>query len=755
MGNKTAKTGMLSSMCNIVETAMKDRKNHRQAGYSLVELAVVLLIVGIVTAGGVSMLSEDTKFNKYEQTHEEMIDIDDGLAVFLSQNDRLPCPAPLTAVKGDSTYARETDCTDTTPPAGTFRIEHPASSGNYVRIGAAPIYDMEMPDEYVADAWYGKYLYAVSESLTSTMTSSSTGNITVQDGASADIQTEVAWVVVSMGKDTMGAYAARTDNMILNCASGTLDEENCDYNNGIFRDTTFNDGSITANYFDDIIRWETVPQLYNIQLTVGGGGGGSSLPDTCTSGQIIEYNGSNWVCGTDNAGTTLPTCTSGQIVEFNGSNWVCAADEDNELPTCTADETIFFDGTNWICSPTCASGESLQFDGTDWVCATPSGGGGLPTCTSGQTIQFDGTDWVCASSGGGNAAGIPVEVRPTLATNNGNFGGWSGIKTFIADNGCSGDFYVCTSNDILKAVQNNVAISGRGWVAAPLANIDRWDRRLDNCAAWSGTSSWAHYGSVWDGVTSRFEYGFCDDPHPVLCCKFVEDPPPSGPYDPCNHCDGPGTIEFTSNGTWNIPSNVNGCNFSISMIASTGQGYNGDGAGLGGRVNFDFTPTVKGKPFTFRMNGAAAVAYNDDVLAVAGEGGNAGVMVCPIDYVQAGHGAPRPGGIMTGEAGDSITFPNLAGGAGGSGPGTASEVPDLYISGSGGSGYGRGGPGYGAGGSGASQIDGFCGDTHVAAGGGGGGYVNTSKVTNITYPALQFRTSPRITIDWSVPASCP
>ncbi len=70
---------------------------------------------------------------------------------------------------------------------------------------------------------------------------------------------------------------------------------------------------------------------------------------SCSSGQIVKWNGSAWVCASDNdttytAGTGLTlsggafslaasyqlpqTCANGQIASWNGSQWVCADDQD-------------------------------------------------------------------------------------------------------------------------------------------------------------------------------------------------------------------------------------------------------------------------------------------------------------------------------------------------------------------------------------------------------------------------------------------
>jgi outer membrane protein assembly factor BamB/type II secretory pathway pseudopilin PulG len=387
----------------------------KREGYSLLELSISILIIGLLTTGGLTLLSEEYKENKRNLTRDEMREIDDGLAVYLRENDKLPCPASLTALEGSAEYGRETDCTDTTPPTGTYRVEHPSGSGTYVRVGAVPFYDMEMPDEYLADAWLGRYVYAVSEPLTTSTTSSSVGNITIKD-AGSDITTEAAWSLISIGKDNAGAYAARSSNQILPCNSGTMDEENCDYSDGEFRDTVFNDGSVTANFFDDQIRWKTVALMFS--------GAGSSS--------------------------------------------------------------------------------------------------GLPSCSSGETIEYDGSDWTCTTG----SSGAPSDVKYTTSSSTGNFGGYSGLQTFLDSNGCSG-YKICTSENVFQYVRNGNDLHA---VIDPLsAGARLWmlNDNADDCEAWQydGSSGYGATLSVFTGNVESKSWSmiaerYCSNSYPVLCCQF-------------------------------------------------------------------------------------------------------------------------------------------------------------------------------------------------------------------------------------------
>ncbi len=237
----------------------------QQQGFSLLELAVVITILSLVIAGGLTLTTADIERKKAHNSFDELARIDAALREYVLRNNRLPCPARLDRPRTDAEYGREaTDCADSTPPSGLTRVEYPSASGKYVRIGGVPFYDLRISDKYEADDWGNRYLYAVSESFITSVTETSTGNITVNDDGGNTISDEIAWVVLSHGPTGKGAYRAKTATIATACNTGDKDGENCD-NDGIFTDAQYNDGDVSANFFDDIMRWKTRVNLIGLQ----------------------------------------------------------------------------------------------------------------------------------------------------------------------------------------------------------------------------------------------------------------------------------------------------------------------------------------------------------------------------------------------------------------------------------------------------------------------------------------------------------
>lgn len=244
----------------------------KKYGFSLLELSIVLTILAIVVAGGLTLGTAKVQQQEIIGTYQELEDIQKTLKVFLAENGRLPCPASITLARNSALFGREaTDCADATPPAGLVRVEYPAASGEYVRIGAVPFYSLEMPDRYLDDAWQGRYLYAVEEAAITALTSSDTGNIQVVDDAGASITDEAVVVLISAGKSHRGAYSAKMGTLFSACDATNKDKENCDAD-GIFTDAVYNDGSTAANFFDDIVLWNTRMTLFETVSTTSSGG---------------------------------------------------------------------------------------------------------------------------------------------------------------------------------------------------------------------------------------------------------------------------------------------------------------------------------------------------------------------------------------------------------------------------------------------------------------------------------------------------
>ena len=118
-----------------------------QAGFALVEMAMVLMIMGILLSGVLVAVGDSNRSIRITQTRNQLQQIEEALYGFAQANGRLPCPA-----------------TDT-----SNGIEDPAGGGACtVTHGLIPnvtlgIYGAINTDSMLLDAWQNPVRYSVSD----------------------------------------------------------------------------------------------------------------------------------------------------------------------------------------------------------------------------------------------------------------------------------------------------------------------------------------------------------------------------------------------------------------------------------------------------------------------------------------------------------------------------------------------------------------------------------------------------------------
>lgn len=238
---------------------------HRD-GYSLVELSIVLVIVGLLTAGGLAMSTAMVERAAYIDSKKLLDQVDEALRSYYIVNNRLPCVAPLNTLPGATGFGVEIGATGTTCNNGaavatsTSRV---TVGSNYVRVGMLPVRTLGLPDSAASDKYGNRLVYAVTEKLTdASVFGSAAGLITVRDMNNNAILTDAAYFITSPGKDHKGAYPYSSGVVGTACgASSNLDVLNCTLSSAIFRDAPFNNGSQAAYFFDDLVRWAPKYQL--------------------------------------------------------------------------------------------------------------------------------------------------------------------------------------------------------------------------------------------------------------------------------------------------------------------------------------------------------------------------------------------------------------------------------------------------------------------------------------------------------------
>ncbi len=291
------------------KTTMKKATNEK--GFSLVELAIVLIIFGLVISTVMFTFKFSTRLGSRETTIERIGKSQS--AAYLSQviYGFYPCPADPTLAPGDAQYGRP-DCGAAVRLIGrdvdnADGDNNPLTGGDIALMGALPLNYFLDPngdgdqrdavlgvghDRFTAkdgfDKWNNKLTYIVTETMTTAATFDQNEGVidVVDEGVHADPDPlehrrkatlleqwgSAHFVILSHGPNGVGAYT-RNGNLIQNCnlglttqeeddkAAGPLatapdETENCENTDG--DDATFLSGLLTegrSHHNDDILKF--------------------------------------------------------------------------------------------------------------------------------------------------------------------------------------------------------------------------------------------------------------------------------------------------------------------------------------------------------------------------------------------------------------------------------------------------------------------------------------------------------------------
>lgn len=241
----------------------------RPDGFTLVEMAIVMMISGLLLSGATTMLGTYMKHSKLQETKDNLQRIESALQSYYVMNGNFPCPAKRTANPADTDYGRaKEECFDpdnllTTRDPGIAYINNPDKKS--IVAGILPFRSLGIPDNHGHDGWGNSFEYAVTGSLTLASEFSQTDgaiDIVAEDGQSRLTPSHTAqYVVISHGPNKLGGYIAGQQDMP--CPTGTAEAENCD-DDGVFMDALRMDG---ASRYDDVIFYTQ----YDPDLEANGG----------------------------------------------------------------------------------------------------------------------------------------------------------------------------------------------------------------------------------------------------------------------------------------------------------------------------------------------------------------------------------------------------------------------------------------------------------------------------------------------------
>ncbi|MDP2324962.1 MAG: prepilin-type N-terminal cleavage/methylation domain-containing protein [Gammaproteobacteria bacterium] len=252
-------------------------KHHTQSGFSLLELAIVLLIVGLLLGGLIMPLSARMDQQKIDTTRQQLEQVRQALVGYALARDALPCPA--TPASNGLASATGTGCTR----------QH----------GFVPAVTLGLPgaqneDKLLLDAWGSPIRYSVTNSdangngnwdfvrpgemraVTLASLAPSLDICTTTTGSTATacasnattLSSTAPAVIVSLGKDWATASSAdQLENLGATVGGGPSGR-----NYPVAADEVFvnrSPGSAAGNEFDDVVTWISPAMLYGELVSAG------------------------------------------------------------------------------------------------------------------------------------------------------------------------------------------------------------------------------------------------------------------------------------------------------------------------------------------------------------------------------------------------------------------------------------------------------------------------------------------------------
>ncbi|MGD9788311.1 MAG: type II secretion system protein [Sulfuricellaceae bacterium] len=282
---------------------------HAAAGFSLLEMAVVLVIIGLLLAGTLLPMSAQVDNRRTQETQQQIDEITQALVGFAVANGRLPCPADPTKATGAANAGTE--------DLGAGTCNRTSGAVPWATLGVAE-----------TDAWGRRFTYAVTGTFAQTIAN-----------AIATLPTWTAGTAYSL--NTLVRPTTANGHYYLCQSAGT---------SSTTEPTSWpTDGTTVTDY---TVTWKDMgttmqaaftlgsPGNYNVRATVGGNIIANQIP------AVIVSHGKNGLGAYSQDGGQLALSSDVDEIENSNAN----ADFVSKSPTATFDDLVGWLSANTLFS---------------------------------------------------------------------------------------------------------------------------------------------------------------------------------------------------------------------------------------------------------------------------------------------------------------------------------------------------------------------------------------------------------------------
>ncbi len=259
----------------------------RQRGLTLIEVAIGMIILGILMSGALAIYRVQQHMRAAEVTARNLETVEEALGTFVSRFNRYPIPMAFAVVEGETGYGQSSalagSC-NASPPTDNRICRSTGAGGGNVLIGSLPFHDLNLPADKTVDGYGRRFTYAVTEMMTVPETPTvpwvpavcvrrqemnASGSIVEVDCTAPDNPPQDI-ALVSHGRDGQGAWTPEGSAHITCGTDGPRKQDaNCD-NDGHFLQPRGRFQGDTAEYNDDVISVDVLPDSNHWQeLTEG------------------------------------------------------------------------------------------------------------------------------------------------------------------------------------------------------------------------------------------------------------------------------------------------------------------------------------------------------------------------------------------------------------------------------------------------------------------------------------------------------
>ena len=232
-------------------------RTHQQTGFTLVEIAIVLVIVALLIGGVLAPLSTQKEQERRAENQDLLEEAREALIGFAAVNGYLPCPD----TNGDgveNTGPNLGDCGRTTATSANFYPNGVLGRLPWVTLGINAEFDPWGDNHFIGYAVNGAY---VRDDLALTSTSAGPGQLDIYTAANCVVGTQ------AVATDIPAVIWTSAKNFYFQPPISSVDEnENVD-NDNCFVNRNYN--TVTNFEFDDQMIWLSRNILFNRMITAG------------------------------------------------------------------------------------------------------------------------------------------------------------------------------------------------------------------------------------------------------------------------------------------------------------------------------------------------------------------------------------------------------------------------------------------------------------------------------------------------------